>query len=116
MCVNVLTVGHIKFLKKLFDKGNITVGLFTSKAMKGYKKELMSFKHRKYILESLYIPLEVVPQNTLDPYENLIKYECNAIASGDGWEPCEKKAAKKLGIKMINIKSGEKIHSSDIKQ
>lgn len=115
--LNILTKGHIVLIHKLIQKGEVVVGLLTKKALKGYKKELMPFEDRKFILENLALCnlVEVVPQNSLDPTENLKKYECDAIASGDGWHPLEEQAIKKLKIKKINIRSGEKLHSSDIK-
>lgn len=115
MTCNILVVGHIRLIKKLQEKGNVIIGLLTSKALKGYKKEITPYKERLEILEALGFCIDIVPQNSLDPYKNLKKYKCDAIASGDGFEEVEKKAAKKLGIELINIKSGSSTHSSDIK-
>ena len=109
MTCNILTPGHIKCLKYLSRKDNVIVGLLTAKALKGYKKEVVPFKDRKFILESLYLPVKVVPQDELNPYKNLKKYKCSAIASGDGWEKEELEAMTSLGVKKINIKlPGEK--------
>lgn len=97
-------------------KGDVVIGLLTSKALKGYKKELMPYKDRLYILNELdNLWTLIVPQDSLDPSANIRKYNCTAIASGDGWEPKEEEAIKKLGIKKINVKSGGRLHSSDIK-
>jgi len=117
MTCNILVPGHIIVLEKLLTKGDVVVGLLTSNALKGYKKELMSYEDRRFILDNLIVAplLEIVPQDSLDPSKNILKYKCTAIASGDGWEKKEKKAIKELGIKIINIKSGEKLHSKDIK-
>lgn len=111
---NVLTVGHIRFLKKCLKKGDVVIGLLTSKALKGYKKERMPFNERKEILEEVGLFSELVPQDTLDPYKNLKKYQCDALASGDGFEKVEKEAAAKLGVKLLSINSGSPTHSSDI--
>lgn len=115
MTMNVLVLGHIKILRKLIKKGDVIVGLLTSKALKGYKKELTTFKDRLYILESLDLDIKIVPQESLDPTKNLKKYKCNALASGDGFEKCEIDSAKELGVKLLTVNSGCKIHSSDIK-
>lgn len=113
--INVLTKGHIRLIEKLCMKDFVIVGLLTSKALKGYKKERVPYKDRKYILDRLDIyGYMVVKQDSLDPSENIIKYGCTAIASGDGWEKSELQAIKDLKIKKINIKSGCKLHSSDI--
>lgn len=112
---NIPVVGHIRLIKKLQKKGNVIIGLLTSKALKGYKKGVTPYKDRLEMLEAFDFCLDIVPQDSLDPYKNLKKYQCDAIASGDGFEPVEKEAAKKLGVKLINIKSGHPTHSSDIK-
>ena len=117
MTCNILVLGHIKLLEKLEQKQyDIIVGLLTAKALKGYKKELVPFKDRKYILETLSLPIRIVPQDSLDPTVNLKKYKPDVLVSGDGFEPSEKESAKKLGVKLLNIKSGCKLHSSSIKQ
>ena len=112
---NILTVGHIKCLGWLNNIGDITIGLLTAKALRGYKEEWVKFKDRKYILEHLSIPVKVVSQNSLDPYENIKKYKPDAIASGDGWEKVELEAIKKFKIKKINIPLPKNYSSSDIK-
>lgn len=118
MSARVLTVGHIKVLEKLRDEGFVTVGLLTAKAMKGYKEEVVPFEDRKYILETIGIALgnvEVVPQDSLDPTENLIKYKAEALASGDGFEEVELKAIKKLKLERIDVKlyrEKDKLYSS----
>jgi phosphoenolpyruvate phosphomutase / 2-hydroxyethylphosphonate cytidylyltransferase len=115
MTCDILVVGHIRFLKKLSQKGQVIVGVLTDQALKGYKKNCIPFKDRYEILNELWLHDELVPQTSLDPTANLIKYQCDAIASGDGFEPSEQAAAKRLGVKLLNIKSGSKLHSSHLK-
>src|SRR3990167_10917059 len=117
MSCNILTKGHIRALEYLKRRGFITIGLLTKKAMEGYKQELMPYEDREYILETIAMALgniDVRPQDSLDPTENIKKYGCNAIASGDGWNEKELKAIKKLKLKVIDFSSGETLHSSDI--
>jgi len=117
---NILTRGHIECLEFLCKKDFVVGGLLTKKALRGYKKELVPWKDRKYILEHLDIyGYAIVPQNSLDPTENILGYECDAIASGDGWEKVETSAILKLKLKVINIKlkgerNGKKYSSSKI--
>jgi len=112
MTCNLLTVGHIKCLEYLAERGFVTVGLLTSKALKGYKKEIMPFEERKYILDTIAAAISdmrVIPQNSLNPASNLQGYGYTHLASGDGFESVEVSAAKKLGIKLMHIKlNGEK--------
>ena len=104
MSARVLTPGHIKVLKCLIKKDDIMIGLLTAKAMNGYKEETVPYKNRLYILQNLSVGVRVVAQNSLNPRDNLKKYKCSAIASGDGWEEEELSAINELGIKRIDIK------------
>lgn len=107
MTVNVLTPGHIQVLEKLTSKGFVTVGLLTSKALQGYKKERMPYEDRKFIMDTIMWAIgniEVVPQDSLDPSTNIKKYNIDALASGDGFEEVELAAIKKFGLQKINVK------------
>lgn len=114
MTANTLVAGHIRCLEQLTTMGEVVVGLLTSEALIGYKKEKMPYKDRELILKSLKFDMEVVPQYELNPAKNIWKYDCQAIASGDGFNEEEEKAIKELNIKKINLNSGCPIHSSDI--
>ena len=107
MSCRVLTKGHILFLEHLTKMGEVTIGLLTSKALKGYKKEVVPYSDREYILETVAIALgsiDIEPQSSLDPSANLKKYHYDFIASGDGFEESEEKAAKKYKVKLLNVK------------
>jgi phosphopantetheine adenylyltransferase len=118
MSARVLTVGHIKCLEVLNKKGFVVVGLLTAKALSGYKKEVVPWKERHYILETVAMALgniEVVAQDSLDPTENIKKYKCTALASGDGFEPVELKAINRLKLEKIDVRlknEKEKLYSS----
>lgn len=116
MTCDILVVGHIRIIKKLQQKGDIIIGLLTEKALKGYKDNVTPYKDRFEILQALDFDILVVPQDTLNPRDNLVKYGCDTLASGDGFENIESAACKELGIKKINVKSGSKVHSSDIRK
>lgn len=121
----ILTPGHIKCLEWLRDykrqkHPQIIIGLLTTKALKGYKKVVVPFKDRKYILEHLWIPhygfntIQIVPQDSLNPSKNIEKYKPVAIASGDGWESEELEAIKKYKLIKININFPKKWSSSKV--
>jgi glycerol-3-phosphate cytidylyltransferase-like family protein len=104
---NILTPGHIMCLEQLSRKGYVIVGLLTAKALRGYKKEIVPFEDRKYILDTVAMgigDIEVVAQDSLNPSKNLVAYNCHAIASGDGWEKEELEAIHKLDISIIDLK------------
>lgn len=107
MTVNILTPGHIMCLEKLVEDGFVTVGLLTSKALKGYKTEIVPYEDRKYIMDTIAIALKdmrVIPQDSLNPMSNLRKYHYTHLASGDGFEKTELDAMRKMGLKPLNIK------------
>jgi len=110
---DVLTPGHIKCIISLRKRGDVVVGLLTSKALKGYKTELIPFRDRLFVLTSVtqqWKNVSVIPQSNLNPLRNLKRTKCTAIASGDGWEDSEMQAIEELGVKIINLKlPGEKI-------
>lgn len=112
MSARVLTKGHILFLEELLKQGQVTIGLLTGKALDGYKKEVVPYSDRYYVLETVSMALgniDIEPQTSLDPSENLKKYKYDAIASGDGFEEVEEKAAKKFKLKLLHVKlPGEK--------
>jgi hypothetical protein len=118
MSCRVLTAGHIKALEFLNKKGFVVVGLLTAKALKGYKKEVVPYEDRHYILVTIAMALgniDIVPQDSLDPTKNIISYQCDSLASGDGFEKEELAAIKKLKLEVIKVKlPGEtkKLYSS----
>lgn len=123
MTADILHTGHIKCLEWLSRKGFVTVGLLTDEALKGYKKNVVPYQERHYILETIAIAIgkiDVVPQHSLDPSENIRKFGCNVIASGDGWEEVEENVIKKYNLKKLDIRlTGETVKtysSSAIKE
>lgn len=120
MTANVLTRGHIDCLKYLTKRGVVIVGLLTAKGLEGYKKEIVPFADRKYILENLNVgKMMVVPQDSLNPTQNIKDFKCNAIASGDGFEAAEFEAIRDLhltsfDIKLDNEEVGKRYSSSSI--
>ena len=98
MTADILTAGHIKFLEQIRERykhPQIIIGLLSVKALRGYKKTIVPYEDREYILKNLKQVDEVVKQDDLNPYSNLIKTRAMAIASGAGWEKRELKAIEK---------------------
>ena len=112
---DVITPGHIKCFRWLQEKDEVIIGLLTSEALDGYKKNVVPYTDRLFVLEAL-TDIKIVPQTTLNPKENLIKYECDKIASGDGWEDAELSAINELGIETVEIDfPGKRYSSSQLK-
>lgn len=106
LSARVLTAGHVKCLEFLAERDYVIAGLLTAEAMEGYKDEVVPYEDRKYILDKVAEAIgriQIMPQNSLDPSENLEKTGCNYIASGDGWEEEELQAIKELGVTPLDI-------------
>ena len=124
MTAEILTPGHIKAIKWLQKKSHVIVGLLSEKALKGYKKCVVPYRDREFILKQF---TEVWRQDSLDPSKNLdrlldrlieefgTKYRVG-LASGDGFEKVERDAAKRFGYKLIKINFPKTWSSSKIKQ
>lgn len=127
MTADIITVGHIMFLEEIADMYKdpaIYIGLLTDTALRGYKRPIMDFRDREYIVRHIRVEkvgrnciVGVWKQTSLNPYKNMKKLRVSAIGSGDGFEQIEISAAKKLGCKLVNIQlpienKGQKYYSS----
>lgn len=111
----VVTPGHIKVIDSLIKKGRLTIGLLTHRAMSGYKDEVVPYKDRLFILKRVAPPsVIIVAQESLNPYKNLKKFKCTHIASGDGFEESEIKAAKSLNVTLLKVGTTKRYSSSKI--
>ena len=118
MTAEILTPGHIKCLDFLSTKDFVIVGLLTSKALKGYKKCVVSFEDRNFVLQAVIRGSDniiIVKQDSIDPRDNIRLLGCDAIASGDGWEIEEEIAIGELNLKKIDINFPKDYSSSGIK-
>lgn len=125
MAVDFLHEGHINILKVASKYGDVIVGLLTDKAIATYKKiPFLNFKSRELILKNLKFVDKVIPQNTLDFSENLIKIKPNFVVHGDDWKTgVQKKTRDKViktlkhwGGKLIEPKYTKNISSTIIKK
>jgi cytidyltransferase-like protein len=121
MTADIITPGHIRFIKKCHHYGDVVIGLLTDHAVKGYKKIIMTYLERCEVLDAVKWVKSIVPQNGLYCYTNLMKCQANYLASGDGFDPKEIEAAKNAGCKLLNIKlagekNGKKWSSTNIKK
>jgi glycerol-3-phosphate cytidylyltransferase len=115
MSFRICTPGHIRCIKWLDARyENIIIGLLTDKALNGYKISIMPFNERLEILKYVAKDKRVVPQDSLDPSENIEKYKPTHIASGDGWEQVEEEAIKKFNLVKIDIPLPKEFSSTNI--
>lgn len=115
--------GHVQLLKKAKKLGDrLVVGLFTDKVVTAFKREpVISFEHRKVILEHLTMVDIVIPQNKLLPDANILRVRPHILAKGPGagWDdgletvPGEK-SIRKVGGKIVRLPYHHGISTSEI--
>lgn len=115
--------GHLQFLQKANELGDYHVcGVLTEPAMKEYNKTpVATFKERKSIISDLRCVDAVIPQNTLNPSENIKDLQSrfkNAeviLARGDDKKEIPgEEYVKKLKIKIIRIPYYKKLSDKQI--
>jgi len=98
---DILHEGHINILKIASKYGEVVVGLLTDKAIASYKRiPFLNYKNRELILKNLKFVNKVIPQNTLDYSENLIKIRPNFVVHGNDWKMG---VQKKTRAKVISV-------------
>ena len=115
MTADLLHVGHLRTIRECQRHGEVIIGLLTEKALEGYKGTVIPYEERKELLEGFGV--KVVPQDSLNCFENLMACKADYCASGDGFEPEELEAMRRANCKPLNIRlpgegKGEKRHSS----
>ena len=124
MTADLCHIGHINAILKAKSRcDTLIVGLLSDEAVKEYKgiAPIISYGERGLMLELFNISFKLVKQNSINPYNNLVKYKVNAIFSGDDFEEEEKMAAKKANCKLVGFnyysyQSTTKIKNKIIKQ
>jgi glycerol-3-phosphate cytidylyltransferase-like family protein len=119
---DIMTPGHIQSILWLKRRGELVIGVLTSKAMKGHKTEIIPFKARLFVLEAVLKGIgnvRVVSQSNIDPTRNLKRLKCDAMASGDPFDEIDQRAIDALGLKEIRIKlpsDKKKLYGKQIKK
>lgn len=86
MSADLLHPGHINILKEAAKFGEVIVGLLTDSAIASYKRlPYLSFDQRKTVVENIKGVSVVMPQNTLDYVENLLRIKPDYVVHGDDW-------------------------------
>lgn len=119
MTADILTPGHIYCLDYLSQRGTVMIGLLTDHALKGYKVPVMNTHDRYTIMETIsnaYSNVFVTLQEDLDPTKNLEEFDYTHLASGDGFEAVERKAARKFGMELLDIPIPKSYSSSSVKK
>ena len=124
MTGDLFHMGHLNAINYCYSKLEpdfLYIGLLTDRVIEKYKgeKPIIPFEERMSILLHLmhsYGDLLVEKQNDINPYKNLVKFNIDTLASGDGFEPIEKEAAKKAGCKLLHFQYYKKQSTTKIKE
>ena len=74
MSADILHNGHLNIIKKANSFGDVVVGLLTDKAIASYKRvPFMNYQQRYEVVSSIKNVKKVIPQETLDYTDNLMK-------------------------------------------
>ena len=110
MSADLIHRGHINIIKEANNYGDVVVGLLTDEAIESYKRvPLISFKHRKLILENMKDIKKVIAQETLDYVPNLKKIRPDFVVHGDDWKNGVQKTIRANVIKVLKKWNGSLI-------
>lgn len=110
MSVDLIHEGHINIIKEASKLGVLTVGLLTDKAIASYKRlPYMPFDNRKLIISQIKGVDNVIPQNTHEYTDNLLKLKPDYVVHGDDWKEGAQKNVRHNVIETIKEWGGELI-------
>lgn len=102
MSADVIHNGHINIIREGAKYGDVIIGLLTDRAIASYKRlPMLSFEEREIIFREIKGVTEVVPQDTLDYTENLLKYRPDFVVHGDDWRTGTQKSIRQKVIDLL---------------
>jgi phosphoenolpyruvate phosphomutase / 2-hydroxyethylphosphonate cytidylyltransferase len=110
LSADIMHEGHINILKTASKYGDVIVGLLTDNAILSYKNiPYLGYKQRLAIVKNIKYVKKVVPQNTLDYVDNLIRLKPHFVVHGDDWKRGVQKKTRQRVIKTLKKWSGKLI-------
>ncbi len=110
MSADILHHGHLNIISEGAKLGNLTVGVLTDEAVASYKRlPFLEYNLRSKIVENIKGVNKVIPQETLDYTDNLIKVKPDYVVHGDDWKTGIQKETRSKVIKVISKWGGEVI-------
>ena len=89
------------------------IGLLTDEAVATYRRlPVLSYEHRKTIIENLVGVKEVIPQNTREYDENILLLKPDYVVHGDDWKEGIQKHIRERVIQLLSEWDGELIEPS----
>lgn len=99
---DIIYESHVNIIKKASKLGRLTIGLLTDKAIVEYKSlPHLNFEERKNkLLKYKKYIYNIIPQNSLDYSDNLIKLKPEIVVHGTDWK---QGIQKRIRNKIINL-------------
>lgn len=108
MCADLIHHGHINIIREANKLGKVIVGLLTDEAIVSYKRApILNFVQRKQIIENIKGVYRVIPQNTLDYVDNLVKVKPDYVVHGDDWKTGVQRETRKRVIDVLKKWKGK---------
>lgn len=108
MTADLIHHGHLNVIRKGVELGEVTIGLLTDKAITSYKRlPFLTFEQRKLIVEGLKGVAKVIPQDTLDYTENLLKLKPDFVVHGDDWQTGVQKNTRQKVLEILQSWGGQ---------
>lgn len=124
MSADIIHPGHINIIQRAREIADIViVGLLTDKAIASYKRlPYMSYEQRLIVVQNIAGVTQVVPQETLDYTDNLLRLKPNFVVHGSDWTTGIQsktyetvvETLKAWGGKVINVEYTQGISSTKL--
>lgn len=113
MSADILHIGHLNILSEAAQHGDVVVGILTDKAIASYKRlPTLSYEIRSKTVERIKGVSKVIPQETLDYTDNLLKIKPDIVVHGDDWKTGIQSQTRKKVIDIISAWGGQLIEPS----
>ena len=107
MSADILHIGHIRVIKEASKYGDVIIGLLTDDAVKSFKRQpINTYEERFAVLNSIKYVNSIIPQNTLDYEDNLMKLKPDYVVHGNDWETGIQSNTRNKVIMMLNTWGG----------
>ena len=110
MIADIMHPGLINIITEGAKYGELTIGLFTDKAIATHKRlPYLTYEQRKNVVEHIAGVAHVVPQDDWSYVPNLRKYKPDYIIHGDDWVEGPDKYIREEVFKVMKEQGGEVI-------
>lgn len=123
MIGDIMHPGLINIIEQGAKYGELTIGLFTDKAIATNKRlPYLTYEQRKRVVENIKGVSRIVPQDEWSYIPNLLKYKPDYIIHGDDWKEGSEarlrseviETMKQIGGELIEIPYTQGINSSEL--